>query len=1301
MNTINQITQSHLSVFVFDKANNNPIKRMPIYAEIAAIGRRISEVVDANTIDIASDIFGDRDSKAWLVEALEKYLNASYFNHMTNEERNNLIQTLVDKIAGDIQALPNATKAKKKAIVDETVKRVAAELDIPAPEPQPEFETISAYPLGMLATDHIGYLSYSLINIPKNPFPMYNNLQFAVYLYPMGKESARIDALQQARITPDVILTKLEIEKPVFESNLRALNLPAMQNPDLADWYMSPGSFAALPSALIGADGCENLFPANFATQEFRFRQVVRISDVPQVYNIPAEYRYGYVDEYKVSLVPIGHSLGEIQYSLPLAPGESVKLAIIDWSRTDSTVRTEDTEFAEKLMHDTHRDRSITETVQSALSEWQRGGNVQGGANVSLFGIISIGGGGGYSTSSGSRDLAAANTQKLSDSFSQASSALREFHSTVVVQSKQEEKENIQTRTFTNYNHSHTLTILYYEILRHFRLVTEWVNRKPVALLPFGKLAFTDDLIIKYRHLLEPNLIVKSLTEGLNALEKLQSIALDDRINPKPIPQQPQQPREYRMYTIGFQFQVGDGDWETTGPVRMTAVYNNGTTVTLRYMGDDNINKQEQLFNNADATPSILLNPDTPIVWGSLRSIQMKLDDNDNVSLRNVGISANGNFPGTIVLRNFGPINLEWIDGNVWQQIPTNNPNADFPAPPPNKTPEQQLSLQENYAINKLKEHISQFNEHYNRVIYLNKDVNATAEWFETHNWGQTQSKIIDNIEPIALEVFGSYIAYPLLEHNQGSANLSASSIQAKAKTEKLVSLPTRGVFAEGKLGHCNISEEIDETRFWKWEEHPIPFEAPGINPVTPVTPQPIQQGVQPSAFPNSSINIVSPTAAPDPQGLSEALKVLATPNIFRDMAGRQETAELLKGLANETVSMADAANKAKEIQAKYGKNLDASNGGGALVNAGSSGNAVKDIQQLSDANKNLVGYASPAVIKQNANKISDSYGDLAELVKQQKAQELDERIASTDPTFLPSTFPTFTGQIDGESSSVLFAMYFSKPGTMMHNIAEYAITGLLSKSLIGIVRSDHGAILKPLVLAADYSTLDQYINQTSIPGLAWFQTANGNRGYIMIRKEGFTGHTVATEKYDKVNEWRAVLAHEIQHAANHEEEKFPDTFQPTNEFYTDVAKAISLAKTANISPWSCIRNVTGELAGRFVNWYIWEEIMSAVGSTVKLPTAASFFKRCYEEVKSNLNNNSYDVSKYIQFLIDEDKLADQVAIWLEHVAHKYYLFDDILTPSLKGKDLFLAAAASYNADKEGWKSISLPPASVDGNGIH
>ena len=175
-----------------------------------------------------------------------------------------------------------------------------------------------------------------------------------------------------------------------------------------------------------------------------------------------------------------------------------MKLAVIDWSWDSLTKRDETTKLTEEILHQTHRDRTITETVKAGLKELQHGSSFMGGtasaaggsggANLGVVGLGAAVGntwslGGSTATSDGSRDLAAENVQRLNDSFSQASSSQRELNSTVVIQARQEEKESIQTRTFSNYNHSHTLTVLYYEVLRHYRVTVEWVRRRPAVLL--------------------------------------------------------------------------------------------------------------------------------------------------------------------------------------------------------------------------------------------------------------------------------------------------------------------------------------------------------------------------------------------------------------------------------------------------------------------------------------------------------------------------------------------------------------------------------------------------------------------------------------------------------------------------------------------------------------------------------------------------------------------------------------------------------------------------------------------------
>jgi hypothetical protein len=134
---------------------------------------------------------------------------------------------------------------------------------------------------------------------------------------------------------------------------------------------------------------------------------------------------------------------------------------------------------------------------------------------------------------------------------------------------------------------------------------------------------------------------------------------------------------------------------------------------------------------------------------------------------------------------------------------------------------------------------------------------------------------------------------------------LADQPTSSEAFDERLVGLPTRGVFAEAKLGHCNASELIDNTRFWDWQQSPVPHLTPEIAPVTAVTPQPVQQGLTPTGFPASLVNIVNPPSAPDPTGTTAALTLLGTSNIFRDMSGRAEVADILKNLADNAVKVA------------------------------------------------------------------------------------------------------------------------------------------------------------------------------------------------------------------------------------------------------------------------------------------------------------------------------------------------------------------------------------------------------------
>jgi hypothetical protein len=217
------------------------------------------------------------------------------------------------------------------------------------------------------------------------------------------------------------------------------------------------------------------------------------------------------------------------------------------------------------------------------------------------------------------------------------------------------------------------------------------------------------------------------------------------------------------------------------------------------------------------------------------------------------------------------------------------------------------------------------------------EDPNERAERFSQISINNPSSSLIDMIDNRPLDVFGNYVVFP---SNQESLD-KPTVIDEKFKVEKLMSLPTRGVFGEAKLGHCNASEEIDDTRFWDWQKSPIPQQAPDIQPVS-TDSRNVTQNLTPTSLPNSIVNIVSPTALPDPTGLASAMNLLGKADIFRDMSTSKEVEDLLKKLSDNSISIADAANKAKEISTKIAdqKNNADSNSNNTPQGNSSSGNA-------------------------------------------------------------------------------------------------------------------------------------------------------------------------------------------------------------------------------------------------------------------------------------------------------------------------------------------------------------------------
>lgn len=1042
-----QLPLSRLSIFAVDPETGKPVSRLPIYAEVV-VPRilppphedRYSRFILVGLLEIQPEddtnlLFYVRDiAEQAFAETIEVASRDSLYDDEDRQKAGELFRrvfTTVLAVAG-MDRITDIPLTDLKPLIAGALRQHAAEFGLEVVPEDGSTALIWANPLGILTTDHVGYASFDLTRLRPEVLQKLDEaiasarkdpdaaLPVAVLVHPYGRATP-FDALAQRRFTRDAVVAHIGVKESPLPPSLRNMGPRSLQNPGLTDWLLSPTSFSASPSTLVGESGCEELVPSNLALQEFIVRQVVRITDPSEELAVPAPYRAAYVDEYKVTWSALGHSLGEVLYSLPLAPGESVKLAVIDWSWDSLVRRDEQTKLTEDVIHQTHRDRTIAEVVRAGLSELQRGSSSISGSSISAgvtgglnLGVVSIGAalsgawsfGGATASSEGSRQLAAENVQRLSDSFAQASSAQRALQSTVVIQARQEEKESVQTRTFTNYNHSHTLTVLYYEVLRHYLVTVERVRRRAAVLvkIPPSIGQFDEATTIKHRHVIEPALLDPSLKPGFAAIEKLLTLKADraarglseteDTVFPAP-------PYKGELEFDVFEFSVRTGNPKNKDNYNDIMLHGDGNTAHIFAIlagghliplqrfeglgtegGATRAELEELLnfnaggrFRNLQELSTFLAWPVRwtdeavprlerfAIKWADLLGFLINVGD-DDWHMWSLGVSGYADQERIELLplkeydRHFGRHRGGGQDdfgNNTFMEGIARPPQG--AAPEPILSPEKSLTPEERYQRRRLIDHIQGHLDYYNRVILMSTDSNAVAVQFESAPWGQPGTSLIDHAEPQPLDVFGSYVAYALAREKPDSptriVNLAAAlgsndpvrrqwaqdelnrmsdaerqavleemALEA-AKSERLMTLPTRGVFAEGKLGHCNVSEEIDNTRFWKWDEHPIPFEAPGINPVTPVTPSPQPVNVAPTTFPQPLVNIVNPTPAPDPTGLVAGLSLLGTPNIFRDMSGRQEVADLLKKLSDGAISTAEAANRAREIQAKHGEALD------------------------------------------------------------------------------------------------------------------------------------------------------------------------------------------------------------------------------------------------------------------------------------------------------------------------------------------------------------------------------------------
>ncbi len=209
-----------------------------------------------------------------------------------------------------------------------------------------------------------------------------------------------------------------------------------------------------------------------------------------------------------------GYSLGDLLYSMALAPGQQKLVSLLDWERREAATRTEHRITTEALAADLSHDRDITDIVRSSLHEHmdahsEASTSAVGGAIGGFIGPVVFGAAGGVSNASSTanqasaRDIAATALNQARDRTLQSASAVRGQRTTVVQTAREGESVQAQTEAIANYNHCHALTIEYFEVLRHFQVSQELAAVRECLFVPFEIAPFTDQKALRWRRVLQ------------------------------------------------------------------------------------------------------------------------------------------------------------------------------------------------------------------------------------------------------------------------------------------------------------------------------------------------------------------------------------------------------------------------------------------------------------------------------------------------------------------------------------------------------------------------------------------------------------------------------------------------------------------------------------------------------------------------------------------------------------------------------------------------------------------------------
>ncbi|MEM8836523.1 MAG: hypothetical protein AAGE89_00395 [Pseudomonadota bacterium] len=635
------------------------------------------------------------------------------------------------------------------------------------------------------------------------------------------------------------------------------------------------------------------------------------------------------------TLTPEGISLGRLLHSLALAPGESTNVAIVDFTRAVGTSAEENINQTEALSAETEQNQEANSDTSVDISENQSGrtdidstvdtesGSVSAGAGVGGGGggvLAGVGVGGTRTNATtttdtsvvtstlGTRNVDAQASEELLRQTQQASASERDRRASLITEVSEAEGSRAETRNVTNYNHMHTLSVHYYEVVQIHEVSVRAVRAEALLFTPVAPIDFSDPaLIAEHREALAaaaPDERTRRLILGVDRMIPLELLTKIGKFRGSP----------FRSY----------------GPADAALLGITGSYETGRYSVPPDLEINFIEFDAIGPENAPFMTP---------KQVLFELEGGIVVDIP-IPEQPSGFFVGAPVDPPIKVEALRRVRFVYFAQPRPSEPVASFQLfikrgditasvsfradTTGHQNTETILGAKDDTSRQQVISTLQRDRMRYSIAVYQALGPQTLVAMFAGKTFAGLD--LSSAIEPRIVATHGNLLGFPLRIDENGDGALSAwwkdwleRNFHPERVSTDYVAAPTGGVHAEGILGRANTAERFDLTRFWDWQDSPIPNLPPRISDVSAESRASVGGAPTPGSLDPSVVNIQNLPAMTDPVNAQAALNAALASTPFRDMSGlaaadavsRQgigSTVDLAQTTARESASLARTA---------------------------------------------------------------------------------------------------------------------------------------------------------------------------------------------------------------------------------------------------------------------------------------------------------------------------------------------------------------------------------------------------------